>query len=294
VFLAREDEQGKTHVVFNGRLPTGVNNIVASYRYGAGAQAPAPGSLTVVLQPQPGLSAIANPVAPSGGADADPPDKIRKLAPLSVMTFNRAVSLDDYRVIAGSAPGVARAAAAYVFDPASQRPVVTVWVGDDEGAVAAAQSAIAASADPNRLPLVKLATQVTMALSLTYLRDPGYQDGSVQEGLQLALLDPDDGLFGVNAVGVGEVFYASQIYAACLAVPGVQAIHDLSFAAPPRFSPLSSRRPILIGIGRLPVRPEPILTGPRLACTGERYDPGPGGYYTVPAANLHLAGADAP
>jgi hypothetical protein len=295
VFLTREDEQGKTHVVFNGRLPTGVNNIVASYRYGAGAQAPASGSLTMVLQPQPGLSAIANPVAPSGGADADPPDKIRKLAPLSVMTFNRAVSLDDYRIIAGSAPGVARAAAAYVFDPASQRPVVAVWVGDDEGAVAAAQNAIAASADPNRLPLVKLATQVTMTLSLTYLRDPRYQHGSVQAALQSALLDPDEGLFGINAVGIGEVFYASQIYAACLAIPGVQAIHDLSFVAPPRFSSLSSsRRPILIGTGRLPVRPKPIFGGPRRACTGEHYDPGPGGYYAVPAANLHLAGGDAP
>ena len=182
-----------------------------------------------------------------------------------------------------------------MFAPASQRPVVTVWVGDDEGAVAAAQNAIAAAADPNRLPLVRQATQVTMALSLTYLRDPRYQDGTVRAGLQSALLDPDDGLFGVNAVGIGEVFYASQIYAACLAVPGVQAIHDLSFAAPPRFSSLSSlRRPRLIGIGRLPVPPKPIFGGPPPTCTGERYDPGLGGYYAVPAANLHLAGADAP
>jgi hypothetical protein len=296
VFLTREDEQGKTHVVFNGRLPTGVNNVVASYRYGAGAQAPVPGSLTVILQPQPGLRAIVNPVAPGGGADADPPDKIRKLAPLSVMTFDRAVSLDDYRVIAGSAPGVARAAAEYAFDPASQRPVVTVWVGDDEGAVAAAQSAIAATGDPNRPPLVKLATQITMALSLTYLRDPRYQDATVLQALQTALVDPDIGLFGVNAVGIGQVFYASQIYAACLAIPGVQAIHDLRFAAPLRLSTFLPQRPVELGHGRRipPSGPTPVLPGRAPNCTGERYDPGPGSYYAVPTGNLQLAGAVAP
>ena len=45
VFVLREDDQGQTHVTFgdgvNGALlPTGTNNIVATYRYGAGAAAP--------------------------------------------------------------------------------------------------------------------------------------------------------------------------------------------------------------------------------------------------------------
>ena len=275
VFLTREDEQGKTHVVFNGRLPTGVNNVVASYRYGAGARTPEPGTLTVVLQPQPGLAAIANPVAPGGGADADPPAKVRTLAPLSVMTFDRAVSLDDFRVIAATAPGVTRAAAAYAFDPASQRPVVTVWVGDDEGAVAAAQKAIAATCDPNRPPLVKPATQLTMTLSLTYLQDPRYQDATVLRALQTALTDVDTGLFGVNVVGIGQVFFASQIYAACLAVPGVMAIHDLSFGAPRRFRSMVPR--------------QFVLAGAAAPCTGERYDPGAGRYYAVPVENLQLS-----
>jgi hypothetical protein len=41
------------------------------------------------------------------------------------------------------------------------------------------------------------------------------------------------------------------------------------------------------------MRPKPIFGGPPRACS-EHYDPGPGGYYAVPAANLHLAGGDAP
>ena len=223
-------------------------------------------------QPQPGLAAIANPVAPGGGADPDPPDKVRTLAPLSVMTFDRAVSLDDFRVIAATAPGVTRAAAAYAFDAASQRPVVTVWVGDDEGAVTAAQNAIAAACDPNRLPLVKRATQLTMRLALSYVRDPRYQDTTVLQALQQALIDPDAGLFGVNVVGIGEVFYVSRIYAACLAVPGVTAIHHLSFGTPHKFRSL----------------PKYIRVGGAAPCIGERYDPGAGSYYAVPAENLQL------
>src|SRR5260370_1114402 len=79
VFLTREDEQGKTHVVFgdgrNGaRLPTGVNNVVASYRYGGGAAAPAAGALTGVLNPMPGVRGRRHPGPVGGRGDPDPPD----------------------------------------------------------------------------------------------------------------------------------------------------------------------------------------------------------------------------
>ena len=83
--------------------------------------------------------------------------------------------------------------AAVAFDPQSQRPRVTVWVGDDLNAVAKAQAAFAASADPNRLPLVALANAVVLTLSLTIVCDPNYQAQTVQNAVQTALLDPDIG-----------------------------------------------------------------------------------------------------
>jgi hypothetical protein len=305
VFMTREDEQGKTHIVFGSRLPTGVNNVVASYRYGAGADAPAPGTLTVVLQPQPALASIRNPVAPTGGADADPPDKVRKLAPRSVMTFNRAVSLDDYEVIAASAPGVTRAKAAFSFDATAQRPSVNIWVGDDAGAVAAAQVAIAATADPNRPVNITQALKIETNVTLTYLRDPRYKDAAVMSSLHAALLDPGKGLFGVNVVGIGQAFYDSQIYAACLAVPGVIAVHNLQFAsASARFEPLA--RPATAAAPRLasraviagslsPLAPAGFTFRPLLLrgtaltlCRRHRYDPGPAGYFFIPDDGKHL------
>ena len=147
VFVLHEDDSGQTHVTFgdgvNGALlPTGTNNVVATYRYGAGAAAPAVETLTVIQSPQPGLKALRNPLQPTGGADADDPNRLKTLAPQSVLTFGRAVAKDDYVAIALTA-GADRAAAAYVFDPVSQRPKVTLWVAGDANAVASAKQAVA-------------------------------------------------------------------------------------------------------------------------------------------------------
>ncbi len=296
IFVTREDEQGNTHVVFgdglNGaRLPTGVNNVWASYRYGSGAEAPAAGTLTVVLQPQPGLKAIRNPVPVSGGADPDPPGKIRQLAPRSVLTFNRAVSVDDFEVIAAQTPAVVRAKAAVAFDPLAQRPRVTVWVGDDQNAVTAASAAFVATADPNRLPRVVLAIRVVLSLSLTIVYDPRRFSGQiVSDAVRAALVDPDNGLFGVNAVGIGQVFYDSQIYTTCLAVPGVVAVHSLNFLIG---SSTSSPPPVLIHSGgivtifggtvtRIPTVNPVLVTAVPSTCCGQRHDPGEGMYFFLP------------
>ena len=167
---------------------------------------------------------------------------MRQLAPRSVLTFGRAISVDDFQTIAAQAPGVTRARAAVAFDAMAQRPRVTVWVGDDTNAVLSAQQAFAASADPNRQPKVVLAQAVEMTLSLTIVYDPSHDGPTVQAAVHAALVDPDTGLLGLNVVGIGEVFYDSQVYAACLAVPGVVAVHSLDFAVTTfRFNPIYTR-----------------------------------------------------
>lgn len=275
VFLTREDDDGNTHVVFNARVPTGVNNVVASYRFGAGADSPDAGTLVSVLQPQPGLASMANPVAPTGGADADPASKIRTLAPQSVLTFGRAVSLDDYQTLAAGAAGVRAAQASFVFDPSAQRPSVRVWVAGDSGATDAAYAAITGAADPNRAFTVLSATPMTIWLALTYVRDLRYQDAAVRQALHDALLDPDQGLFGRNRIVIGKSIFNSDIYAVCLKVPGVVAIHNLSFNT------------FLLEHWALKWK-KFKWNGPPNPCQSERYDPGDGNYYALPDDGAHL------
>jgi hypothetical protein len=139
---------------------------------------------------------------------------------------------------------------------------------------------------------------VEVALSLTIVRDPRRDDATVRAAVHAALLDPDRGLFGVNVVGIGEAFYDSQIYAACRAVPGVQAVHQLNFA------PVFPDKAILFRVLRLTlaaawataarsgmrgaISPRAALTGAFPVCSSQRYDPGQGAYFFLPDDPQHV------
>jgi predicted phage baseplate assembly protein len=272
IFVTREDDRAKTHVLFgdgeNGaRLPTGVSNVVASYRYGSGGEAPDAGTLTVILEPRPNLKAVRNPVAVGGGSDPDPPDRIRRYAPRSVLTFGRAVSGDDYETIAASAPGVVRARAYWAWNAQEQRGMVTVYVGDEQAAVDSAISALSQADDPNRPLVVHPATAVPIYLSLDLLIHPDREPKEVRARATAALVDSESGLFSANALRIGVPVYRSQIEAACL-VPGTVAMHGLI------------------------VRTK--HNGTWLEETGFRYLPGEGGFFKLDAANLSILvdGAD--
>jgi hypothetical protein len=269
IFVTREDEEHKTHVLFgdgvNGaRLPSGVNNVIARYRYGSGADAPGAGQLTVIVTPQPGLKAIRNPVAVGGGDDPDPPEKIRHYAPQSVLTFGRAVSADDYTTIAAQANGVARARSYWSWDAAEQRTLVTVYVGDNASAVASARSALALAADPNRPLRVELAAPVPLRLSLSLVLYPDYMPAQVEAQARSSLLNAEAGLVGVNALPLGNPIYQSEIYAACLVVPGVLAVHKLQVF-------------IADSAGSFALQ------------SGFRYDPGEGKFFQLAPADLILS-----
>ncbi len=288
VFVTREDENNQTHVMFgdaiNGaRLTSGVNNVVATYRFGSGAKSPPAGSLTVILQPQPNLKAVRNPVAVGGGADPDPLNQIRRYAPQSALTFGRAISADDYETIAAQAPGVARARSYWAWDPDQQRALVTIYVGDDASAVTAARTAIALADDPNRPVAVKLATPIPVLLGMTLLTDPKYDAAAVITGVRSALLDPQTGLLGAS-LRIGQTIYDSQIYRACISVPGAIAIHGLKFLIVERFVPLILDR--FSGSFRIFPFPHPFgFSGG----ASESHFPGVGRFFQLTDDNLVIA-----
>jgi predicted phage baseplate assembly protein len=236
VFVAREDNSGATHVMFgdgvNGaRLPTGVNNVIATYRVGAGAASPPAGKLSVIAKPYPGLRAVLNPVAVGGGSDPDPPQQIRRYAPRSVLTFGRAVSVFDFQALAAQTPGVTRARALWGWDDARQRALVWVYVGDDAAAATAAQSALTAAGDPNRPVRVTQASAVQVALELALVITPGIDTAKLTEALTIALTDTEAGLFGSWNMAIGQTVFVSQIETAALGVQGVVALTALTLFA---------------------------------------------------------------
>lgn len=267
IFITREDEDNKTYVQFGDgrqgrRLPSGVNNVVASYRYGSGKDAPDTGTLTTILNPLPHLKEIRNPVPVGGGADPDPPDQIRRYAPRSVLTFGRAVSADDYETLAAQTPGVARARSYWTFDAAEGRSMVKIYVGDDAVAVTAARTALAGVGDPNRPLRVQAATPVPLALLLSVEIHPDYVPAQVVAAVRDALLSPETGLFGSAAVQIGQTVFRSEIYAACLKVPGTRAVHSLFVVT--------------------------LESGVTQLKTGYRFDPQEGGFFQLKADRLFV------
>jgi hypothetical protein len=279
VYVTREDDEGRTHVRFATRLPTGASNVVASYRYGAGAADPAAGSLTTVLTPRDGLRSIRNPVRVGGGADAEPPGQLRRYAPRSVLAFDRAVSADDYEAIAAQAPGVARARTYWRFDPQSQRGGVVVYVGDDPEAAASARAALRDAQDPNRPARVEPAQAASLRLTLVVKVAADRIAADVLGAVRAALLDPDRGLFGSRSTRIGRAVYESELSAACLAVPGVRAVRIQRFESV-----------VIVGdmaFLRTPAAP-PTIPGPP-PCAGHRLVPDEGMFFTLAPEHLDLS-----
>ncbi len=264
VYVTREDADHKTHVLFGdgvsgARLPRGTGNVTATYRFGSGLPAPAAGSIVTILKPVPGLASVKNPVQVGGGADPTPAAKIRRYAPRSVLTFGRAVSAADYEAIAANAPSVTRARAYFSWDALRQRATVVVYVGDDDGAKAAAQQAIDSARDPNIPATVALAKPVHLDLSATVSYDARFDPDVIAPQVVSALVG-DAGLFSPGRIRIGEPLYDSQIYAACLGVAGTASVRDLALLDVAAAAPLS----------------------------GERHQPGEGGFFTATTPDIHL------
>lgn len=132
VYVTAVAETGETAVRFgdgvNGaRLPTGFENIRATYRTGIGAAGNLdPDRLTLLMTRPLGVKAVNNPVPASGGQEAETTDDARGSAPLTVLTLDRIVSLPDYEDFARAFAGVAKAAAVDTWDGARRGVLLTV------------------------------------------------------------------------------------------------------------------------------------------------------------------------
>lgn len=264
VFVASQDANQITHISFgdgaNGALlPTGSNNIVATYRYGGGASSPPAGKLTVIAKSLPGLQSVVNPVAVTGGSDPDPAALVKQYAPRSVLTFGRAVSVFDYQAIAAGAPGVSMASALWTWDAPNQRAGITVFVAGEPGVASSVQTLLNASGDPNRPVTVLSATEVPVTLNFRLIVVAGADLTILTSAVTMALTDPSTGVFSPPQIAIGQPLFDSNIEAVLQVIPGVIAVAASSFA----FDGVTDPGPL--------------------------HAPGEGHFFSLPVANLTLS-----
>src|SRR5690606_12356625 len=68
VYIVRHDDEQETLITFGdgvrgARLPSGVDNVIANYRFGSGAAAPPARAIEQIARPVEGLRAVVSPIA---------------------------------------------------------------------------------------------------------------------------------------------------------------------------------------------------------------------------------------
>jgi baseplate J-like protein len=115
-YVARITEAGTLQLEFGDgvhgrRLPSGSNNVLATYRRGSGlAGNLAGGSLTDIVKKHPLLASFLQPIAAAGGDEREPLAQIRQNAPGRLRAMDRAISVADYQQLAQRFQGVWHAA----------------------------------------------------------------------------------------------------------------------------------------------------------------------------------------
>lgn len=148
VYITRNRDDGGTTVEFGdgrggARLPTGQENVEARYRKGIGLGGLVrAGQLSLPLTRPLGVRTVSNPLPSEGADDPEPRDAARANAPLTVLTLDRVVSLDDYESFSRAFAGVAKALATRISEPGTTFVLLTIagpvgTVIDPDGVVAA-------------------------------------------------------------------------------------------------------------------------------------------------------------
>jgi hypothetical protein len=226
IFTTSVDEEGSMTVQFGDgktgtRLPSGRDNVVATYRQGLGREGiVASGSLKTLLDRPVGLRGVTNPAAAEGGVDRESPQEARANAPNTVRTFDRIVSLHDFEDAAREFVGVAKAQATLVRE--GGEPMVRLIVASHQGTdvvriCADLATALDGRRDPNRKLDVVPYDEVPVQVEATVHVHPDHQEEVVLAAARRALEEA----FAFDRLELGQDVNLSDTYRTLQDVDGV-------------------------------------------------------------------------
>jgi hypothetical protein len=231
-FFTRQDDEDRTSVVFGdrdhgARLPTGQDNVQATYRSGIGAPGNVqPGQISLLATKPLGVKAVTNPLRASGGADRDGRDEIRRNAPLAVLALDRLVSTQDYADFARTFAGIGKASAARLTDGTRTLVHVTIaGVGDIPIDVTSdlyrnLTVALHQFGDPFLPVAVGVRELLALVVSAQVKVLPGYDWELVEPAIRIRLLDA----FGFGRRELGQDVLPSEVITAIQGVAGVDYV----------------------------------------------------------------------
>ncbi len=241
IYVTRRGDDGKVTVQFGdgktgARLPSGTENVVASYRVGVGTGGNVDaGQLTTLLSRPLGVRAANNPRPAEGGADPESRDRARVNAPLTVRTLDRVVSLLDYEDFARSFNGVGKAQAMWLWNGNAR--VVHLTVAGDAGETLGSSSTVLSNLlkalQTYRDPLVQVQVDTYEPVSFQLEARLRISADHEAERVFAAVHDALRDAFSFEARGFGQPVTRSEVLALIQRVNGVVAVDlDALFSDP--------------------------------------------------------------
>jgi predicted phage baseplate assembly protein len=228
-YVVRNTEDGTVTAVFGdgvrgARLPTGTENVTATYRVGIGADgAVGPGQLSLLPRRPLGIAAVENPAASHDWAPAETLEDARGAAPRRARTLDRVVSVGDYEDFALGFAGISTVRADLVLDGSRRTTVVSV-VGErnkrvGEGLLTDLAAAFRDVCPPGAWVRVLPAEVLWFGVRVGVLVDPAWERPAVARAVAAALerrFAPDRQRFGTPVT-------AAAVTTVVRSVPGVTA-----------------------------------------------------------------------
>ena len=232
IFVTQLSDDDKTTVEFGdgqsgARLPTGCENIKATYRQGIGTGGNVKaGQLSLLMAAPLGVKSVTNPQPASGGADSEKLDDARTNAPINVLTLDRVVSLTDYEDFARAFAGIAKALATWTWDGQTRGVFLTVAgpngadIPDGSETMTNLIAAMQDAGDPHVPLRVQTYVPAFFRLSALVSINPDYQQDKVIAAVTGALRTA----FSFDLREFGQGVALSEVMAIMQGVLGVYAV----------------------------------------------------------------------
>ena len=202
------------------------------------------GKLGNLLSRPHGVSGVVNPQAASGGQDAESIDAARANAPLTVLTLDRAVSVQDYEDFSRSFAGISKAHAAWIQAGPGRGLFISISAESGEEVPSTSDTYL------NLLASLRQYGDPLLPLRLAGYRPAAFklraaikvmaeaESGKVLEDADAALR----AAFGFEARRFGQTVSADEVMAVLHKVIGVEAVNVLYLYRPdqgatPRLEP---------------------------------------------------------
>ena len=246
VFRLEVDDLGEATVVFGdgvfGLRPDETTTVEARYRVGGGSI----GNVAAesLIEPRPRTSeniswlvSVTNPLPAMGGRDLESRDHARRIAPATFQKPLVAVTEADYRDAAlefelGGKKPIQNAKANFRWTGSWLTLTLAVDPRGTDDSIEQLRQPLLDYIDTRRLAGYDLevigAIYIPVELAIEFCVKPGFIPADVQEAIELALSDsllPDGtkGLFHPDNFSFGDYLYVSRIFAAVMAVAGVES-----------------------------------------------------------------------